>query len=85
MASPEAATAEKARAPAHAEGPQTSVDRYEPSEATVRFRRWFAFGNTAYLRGQEAGFSMAEATVLARRGVADIVHARELNRSMVTK
>lgn len=54
--------------------PQTSIDTYTPTEVTVRFRRWTAWANTAYLRGQEAGFSAREADDMKRRGVPiDIV------------
>lgn len=65
---------------------QTSLDEYQQSEATVRFRKFTLEGNTAYQRHQQAGFTMVEAQRLRREGVADIVHVREDIRDlMVTK
>lgn len=63
--------AEAAPAPAH-----TSIDVYRPTEVTVMFRRWTAFNNTAYMRGQTAGFSRHEAAALRARGLVDIVEAQ---------
>ena len=48
---------------------QTSLDTYQPTDLTVRFRRWTAFQSTAYLRGQEAGFSRAQVAEMQRRGL----------------
>lgn len=56
--------------------PHTSIDQYVQSDATVRFRRWGQFGGTGYLRGQEAGFTAAEANTIVRAGLGDIVHTR---------
>ena len=53
---------------------QTSIADYVQAPATVRFRRWTSYGNTAYLRGQEAGFTLHEAEMLERRRAADIIH-----------
>ncbi len=64
---------------------QTSVDEYQQSPATVRFRRFTVYGNVGYLRGQEAGFTMAEARGLQQRGMGDIVHTRDASTAMVTK
>ena len=60
---------------------QTSIDTNSQAPVTVRFRCWTAFGNTAYMRGQEAGFTSWEAEQLVRRGKAVIVH--HLDRSPV--
>ena len=76
-----------AAASADAPKMQTSIDTNSEAPAMVRFRRWTAFGNTAYLRGQEAGFSLHDADLLSRRGAADIVHraSRAPVAGMVTK
>lgn len=44
-----------------------------PHEATVRFNKWVAHGNTAYQKGQHAGFHINEARELERRNLAVIV------------
>lgn len=81
-----AETMASANAPARKE-PQTSVDTYTPTDYTVQFRRWSQWGNTAYLRGQQAGFSALEVREMQRRGVPiDIVAGAETSkRQMVTK
>jgi len=58
--------------------PNTSLANAEAphDQKTVRFKRWQTVGATAYMRGQEAGFSPREAEQLVRRGVAVIVHDR---------
>jgi hypothetical protein len=55
----------------------TSIDVYEPSEVTVRFRRWMTFNGTAYQRGQTAGFTRAQIADLERRGIVDVVQTRD--------
>jgi hypothetical protein len=70
--------------------PQTSIGDAAPppDEVTVRFRRWHAFGPTAFQRGQEAGFSPRDAEMLARRNIAIVVHDRSrltAGAAMVTK
>jgi len=67
-------------AQASAPVPQTSLDTFKPpsDEVTVRFRKWCAYASTAYQRGQLAGFRAAQAEELVRRGVATVVHVREL-------
>jgi len=67
-------------APGEAGVPRNPVATNMPpiNEVTVRFRRWHAFGPTAYMRGQEAGFSPAEAEKLQRLGIGIIVHDRRI-------
>ena len=63
--------------------PQTSLaDRSvrNPNEVTLRFRRWYSDGRTAYMRGQEAGFSPGEADriLMARPPAAAIVERQSV-------
>jgi hypothetical protein len=44
-----------------------------PDEVTVRFTRWTPFNNTAYQRGQFAGFRAAVARRLVVEGAAVVV------------
>ncbi len=56
--------------------PQTSLASRAPTplnEVTLRFRQWTMVGNTAYQRGQFAGFSRKQADLLIRAGKADEV------------
>lgn len=56
---------------------QTSIDTYQPSEVTVRFRKWTAFNGTAYMRGQQAGFPRSQVADLERRGIVEIMQVAE--------
>lgn len=55
--------------------PQTSLGVHvpPPGEVTVQFRRWHAMANTAYQRGQWAGFPPRIAADLIAARVADRV------------
>ena len=64
---------------------QTSIATYHEAPATVRFRRWTAFGGTAYMANQIAGFSVGEAEVLERHGRAVIIRRAGHPAGMVTK
>jgi predicted metal-dependent phosphoesterase TrpH len=50
-----------------------------PGEVTVQFRRWTAYGQTAYQRGQFAGFPASVAEQMERAGavVLDPAYRRE--------
>ena len=49
-----------------------------PGQITLRFRRWFSDGRTAYMRGQEAGFSAGEADrILNARPPAAVIVERQ--------
>jgi hypothetical protein len=59
-------------------------------EVTLRFNRWHAHGNTAYQKGQFAGFSRPEAQRLIASGVAILAETAEQRRNaadrfMITK
>ena len=72
---------------------QTSIaDRRpdDPDEVTVQFTRWCAHLNTAYQKGQFAGFKRAVAQQLVASGAAVLVQTTMQQRSaaerfMVTK
>lgn len=68
--------------------PQTSLASRAPTpenNVTVRFRKWTTHGNTAYQRGQFAGFSERDAAILVRNGAADIVERRSVLAGAVLK
>lgn len=71
---------------------QTSLaDRHsDPDEVTLEFTRWHAQGNTAYQRGEFAGFKRAVAQRLIAGGVAILASTplqerAAAERTMVTK
>lgn len=55
--------------------PQSSVvTRFRhPQEVTVRFKRWTQVGQTAYQKGQCAGFLRPAAEAMVRKGVCEIL------------
>ena len=61
--------------PTMANVPQTSLGAHVPfpNEVTVQFRRWYAHANTAYQRGQQAGFPAPVAEEMVRKGVGLVV------------
>jgi hypothetical protein len=68
---------------------QTSLGsrRSSEGEVTVQFRKWTAHGNTAYQKGQYAGFPIAVALGLRDRGavILDPAFGREPANKMVRK
>ena len=69
--------------------PQTSLAARgtPPGEVTVQFRRWRAYGQTAYQRGQYAGFPAAVALRLEAAGdvILDPAFKRGVADRIVTK
>ncbi len=54
--------------------PHTSIATRgtNPGEVMVQFQKWHAYGQTAYQRGQFAGFPLAVADKMERAGVVVI-------------